>query len=36
MLVLEDGTEMEGFSFGADKEVDGEVVFSTGMVGYPG
>lgn len=36
VLVLEDGTQLEGFSFGADKEVNGEVVFSTGMVGYPG
>lgn len=36
MLLLEDGTQLEGFSFGAEKEVNGEVVFSTGMVGYPG
>jgi carbamoyl-phosphate synthase small subunit len=34
-LVLEDGTEMEGFSFGAARSVSGEVVFNTGMVGYP-
>jgi carbamoyl-phosphate synthase small subunit len=34
-LVLEDGTEYEGISFGADVETEGEVVFSTGMVGYP-
>jgi carbamoylphosphate synthase small subunit len=34
-LILEDGTEYEGLSFGADTETDGEVVFSTGMVGYP-
>src|SRR3989338_8733010 len=34
-LVLEDGEEFEGFSFGAEKSVSGEVVFSTGMVGYP-
>jgi len=26
---------MEGYSFGAEKDVAGEVVFSTGMVGYP-
>jgi carbamoyl-phosphate synthase (ammonia) len=26
---------MSGYSFGAEKEVDGEVVFSTGMVSYP-
>jgi len=34
-LVLEDGTVHEGFSFGAERDVDGEVVFNTGMVGYP-
>ncbi len=34
-LVLEDGTEFRGISFGADKPVSGEVVFNTGMVGYP-
>lgn len=33
-LVLEDGREFQGFSFGADKEVQGEVVFNTGMTGY--
>ncbi len=33
--MLEDGTKLEGYSFGAEKEVDGEVVFTTGMVGYP-
>jgi len=33
-LVLEDGTRLEGYSFGADKAMNGEVVFSTGMVGY--
>ena len=32
---LEDGTEFEGFSFGAEVSAHGEVVFSTGMVGYP-
>ncbi len=36
VLILEDGTKLEGFSFGAEKEVNGEVVFTTGMVGYPG
>lgn len=36
VLVLEDGTKLEGYSFGAEKEVAGEVVFTTGMVGYPG
>jgi hypothetical protein len=35
-LVLEDGTVIEGYSFGAQRSVAGEVVFNTGMVGYPG
>ncbi len=34
-LILKDGTVYEGMSFGADKPVSGEVVFATGMVGYP-
>jgi carbamoyl-phosphate synthase small subunit len=34
-LVLEDGTVFHGFSFGSKKVVTGEVVFNTGMVGYP-
>src|SRR3990167_2541792 len=34
-LVLEDGYVFSGFSFGAEKSKGGEVVFSTGMVGYP-
>jgi carbamoyl-phosphate synthase small subunit len=34
-LELEDGTILEGTSFGAPKSVAGEVVFNTGMVGYP-
>ena len=34
-LVLADGTEMEGVSFGAEIPSSGEVVFNTGMVGYP-
>lgn len=34
-LVLADGTTMEGQSFGAAVDSDGEVVFNTGMVGYP-
>lgn len=34
-LVLEDGSVFSGFSFGAAIEADGEVVFNTGMVGYP-
>lgn len=34
-LILEDGSEFDGKCFGAEKSVSGEVVFSTGMVGYP-
>jgi len=34
-LVLRDGETFEGFSFGAPVSVAGEVVFTTGMVGYP-
>lgn len=33
-LVLEDGTEFAGQSFGAVAPVTGEVVFNTGMTGY--
>jgi carbamoyl-phosphate synthase/aspartate carbamoyltransferase/dihydroorotase len=33
-LVLEDETILPGESFGANSNVDGEVVFQTGMVGY--
>ena len=35
-LVFEDGTRVEGKSFGAECSVCGEAVFNTGMVGYPG
>lgn len=34
-LLLEDGTAFEGTSFGYMGETAGEVVFCTGMVGYP-
>jgi len=34
-LVLEDGYKMEGYVFGYPKSAAGEVVFNTGMVGYP-
>lgn len=34
-LELEDKTIFEGYFFGAKKIVSGEVVFNTGMVGYP-
>ncbi len=33
-LALEDGKVFSGFAFGADGEVDGEVVFNTSMTGY--
>ncbi|MBI5215597.1 MAG: glutamine-hydrolyzing carbamoyl-phosphate synthase small subunit [Ignavibacteriae bacterium] len=34
-LILEDGSIFFGNSFGSEKSVAGEVVFNTGMVGYP-
>ncbi|MBN4056974.1 glutamine-hydrolyzing carbamoyl-phosphate synthase small subunit [bacterium AH-315-J21] len=34
-LTLEDGSVFEGESFGADVAISAEVVFNTGMVGYP-
>jgi carbamoyl-phosphate synthase small subunit len=34
-LVLEDGKEFCGYSFGKEKAVSGEVVFNTAMTGYP-
>jgi len=34
-LILKDGTKFEGENFGSDAEISGEVVFATGMVGYP-
>lgn len=34
-LMLQDGTVFEGESFGAPVDSEGEVVFTTGMVGYP-
>jgi carbamoyl-phosphate synthase small subunit len=34
-LVLEDGSVFSGYSFGANIPARGEVVFNTGMVGYP-
>lgn len=33
-IILEDGTELYGFGFGADSEKIVEVVFNTSMVGY--
>ncbi len=34
-LILSDGSTFSGKSFGKDVSVSGEVVFATGMVGYP-
>ena len=34
-LELEDGVVYQGYSFGAAKSIAGELVFQTGMVGYP-
>lgn len=34
-LLLEDSSIFEGFYFGYDGEIGGEVVFTTGMAGYP-
>jgi carbamoyl-phosphate synthase small subunit len=34
-LVLEDGTEFSGISFGNHCSISGEVVFNTAMTGYP-
>lgn len=35
LLELEDGCQYNGYSFGANKSSAGELVFQTGMVGYP-
>jgi len=34
-LIIEDGREFHGISFGYEKTVSGEVVFNTAMTGYP-
>jgi carbamoylphosphate synthase small subunit len=34
-LVLEDGSEFVGWAFGKPRSQAGEVVFTTGMAGYP-
>ncbi|MBW2981227.1 glutamine-hydrolyzing carbamoyl-phosphate synthase small subunit [Candidatus Woesearchaeota archaeon] len=34
-LVLKDGSVFYGYSFGAKQSTSGEVVFNTGMMGYP-
>jgi carbamoyl-phosphate synthase small subunit len=34
-LILEDGCAFSGYSFGSQRHASGEVVFNTGMIGYP-
>lgn len=34
-LILDDGSAFQGYSFGYEKSVAGEVVFNTAMMGYP-
>lgn len=34
-LLLDDGTQFHGYSFGYERPVAGEVVFNTAMTGYP-
>ena len=34
-LILEDGSQFVGWSFGFDTNTVGEVVFNTAMTGYP-
>ena len=34
ILALQDGTVYEGYSFGAETDTYGEVVFNTSMIGY--
>ena len=34
-LILQDGSSFEGFSFGYERSIAGEVVFNTAMTGYP-
>ena len=34
-LILDDGSQYPGWSFGYDKGTAGEVVFNTAMTGYP-
>ena len=35
VLILEDGSKFEGYSFGFEKACAGEVVFNTAMTAYP-
>ena len=34
-LILEDGQVFNGFLFGKDTNIEGEIVFNTSIVGYP-
>ncbi|MEJ2259863.1 MAG: carbamoyl-phosphate synthase domain-containing protein, partial [Nitrosopumilaceae archaeon] len=34
-LIFDDGTVLDGMGFGYSTTVFGEIVFNTGMVGYP-
>ena len=34
-IILEDGTEFEGLSYGHESSVSGEIVFYTGQAGLP-
>jgi len=34
-LILKDGSQYSGFAFGSLSSISGEVVFNTGLVGYP-
>ncbi len=34
-LLLDDGSQFAGWSFGYEQSVTGEVVFNTAMTGYP-
>lgn len=34
-LILKNGKKFEGINFGAESSISGELVFSTGMMGYP-
>lgn len=34
-LILEDGSEFTGYSFGYEESISGELVFNTAMTGYP-
>ena len=35
LLTFKDGTKVDGMSFGHESSTAGEIVFTTGIVGYP-